>query len=50
MMHQFTYSRAASRVILVELSARVIMARSGICAVHTVVPQKNADSVSVLHA
>ncbi len=49
-MHRFTCCRAASRVILMELDARVIMARSGICAVHTVVPQKNADCVFVLHA
>lgn len=38
-MHHFTQGRAAARVILVELDARVILTRSEFCAVQTVVPQ-----------
>lgn len=33
----------AARVIMVELTSRVILTRSDICAVHTMVPQKNAN-------
>lgn len=40
------YSGMAARVIIVELAARVILTRSGIRAVHTVVPKKNANGCS----
>lgn len=42
-MYSDAMCRYAVRVIIVELTARVILTRSGICAVHTVVPKENAN-------
>lgn len=42
-MYSDAMCRMAARVIIVELDARVIETRSGICAVQTVVPKKNAN-------
>ena len=42
-MYSDAMCRLAARVIIVELDARVIENRSGICAVQTVVPKKNAN-------
>ena len=45
-MYSDAMCRLAARVIIVELAARVILTRSGIRAVHTVVPKKNANGCS----
>ena len=42
-MYSDAMCRLAARVIIVELDARGIETRSGICAVQTVVPKKNAN-------
>ena len=42
-MYSDAMCRLAARVIIVELGARVILTRSGICAAHTGVPKKSAN-------
>ena len=42
-MYSNMMCRLAARVMIVELDARVILNRSGICAVQTVVPKTYAN-------
>ena len=42
-MYSDAMCRLAARVIIVDLGARVILTRSGICAAHTGVPKKSAN-------
>ncbi len=42
-MYSDAMCRLAARVIIVELGARVILTRSGICAAHTGVPKEKCE-------
>ena len=49
-MYSDAMCRLAARVIIVELGARVILTRSGICAAHTGVPKKSANGFFCRHS